>query len=978
MTLNRQDTQARTRRPILVGRDQEQKRLREILGAALDGRGALVLISGEAGIGKTTLIRDLISQAEGHGALVLTGGCYDLTATPPYGPWVEIVRGYPTTDDSLPGLPDPLRQGGGMAGIGSQTELFELAHAFFVEVSVRRPLLLVLEDLHWSDPASLELLRYLARTCVSNAIMLLVTYRDDDLTRQHPLFQLLPLIARETDAVRLELRRLTTDDIRDLVAYGGLSEVDTTRLVAYLDKRTGGNPLFTTELLRALEAEGTFALSAEGAQLGELDEDYLPSFVLQVIERRLASLGSDGRQALEIAAVIGQEVSLDLWKTVSGIEQDVLDATIEQALESHIVEEMPNHQELRFSHALIREVLYGGVIPTRRRAWHRRTADVLIASADPDPDTVGFHLEQAGDPRLVDWLVRSGERAERRQALLMAAERFDRAQTLLRDDPERAGERAWFLFRAGNLLRHSDFDRSIQLLEESEAVALAADRSAIAHLAKAHQGLVRIFLNDVRQGLEDMWAGVLALEDLGADDQAEMEHLVASVSSEFGVQGRGTLGLHMANASGQIQDAKALLEEWPESKWVTSPDAFRAAGIIYAELGQPTQARQAFARSREIYETLGDPGQAAMDVFENLFNVHLPYAADDAKERHELIRAAQTLFTRETGVPMPGGPEYHTETFETPDHILSGDWDRADELLNRQTAFMLSTNFDPLRVQLARHRGDIATGWNIVHSYLPEGPATEPGTRRYSRVLNLLQPLAIQLALDAGQNDEALSWLEANDRLLAWSGAVLGRAENHLLWARYQQLSGDLTAAHRHADRALVHASEPRQPLALLAAHRSKGQLETLAGHHADAGQHLQSALELADACATPFERALTLLELARLRAAQGRVDDARQLLAEVRAICEPLKAKPTLERAAELEAQMRQQPATVAVPFGLTAREREVLGLVAEGLTDPEVAERLFLSPRTVSSHLTSIYTKLGVSSRTAATRIAVEQRLL
>ncbi len=916
-------------------------------------------------------------RLEDAGALILTGGCYDLTTTPPYGPWVELVRSYPTSDEMLPPLPEPLREGSDIAGIGSQAELFELVRVFFAEVSLQRPLLLVLEDLHWSDPASLELLRYLARALHQFAVLIIITYREDELTRYHPLFQLLPLITRESDALRIELQRLNPAELRNLVLARGLPEADTNRLAAYLETRTSGNPLFATELLRALEIEGVLALDGRDMWLGELDEGYMPSIVVQVIEQRLARFGVEARQALEIAAIIGEEVPLELWEAVGKTQQHVLDAAIEQAFAIHVLDETANHQGVRFTHALIREVLYKGILLTRRRIWHQRVADVLMTAPDPDPDAVAFHLEHAVDSRLVDWLARAAERALHRQAQLMAADQFDRAQALLAGDPERMGERACLLFRSGLLLRHSDFARSIRLLEVAEEVALAANRSIIAHLAREHQGLVRSFQNDVRRGLDDMSAGVLALEQIEPAGREELERLEMVFGTRLSIQGRGTLALHLTIA-GQFQGARKLLENWPEKEWERSPDAFRAAGRSYAVMGQPQEARQAMTRSRNMYEALGDLGQAGVDALDLLMEVQIPYAADNIQERHDLVRATQALWMRDTSVQMPDGPEHYSKTAWAFEYYLSGDWDRADEMLHRlddPSYFIKASRFTPLRLQLTRHRGDLVAGREKILRYLPHGPATDPGTCRYP-VLAAFQPFAAEIALDAGQIEQARAWLEANDRLLQWSGAVLGRAENQLLWARFHRLVGETAMARQHADRALTHATEPRQPLALIAAHRVLGELAVQARQYADADQHLQTSLDLVDACDAPFERALTLLEFARLRAAQRQTDAAQKLLDEVRAICEPLKAQPTLDQVTTLEAELADR--SDELPFGLTPRELEVLQLVAEGLTDPEVAERLFVSPRTVSSHLTAVYTKLGVNSRTAATRLAVEQHLL
>jgi DNA-binding CsgD family transcriptional regulator len=240
----------------------------------------------------------------------------------------------------------------------------------------------------------------------------------------------------------------------------------------------------------------------------------------------------------------------------------------------------------------------------------------------------------------------------------------------------------------------------------------------------------------------------------------------------------------------------------------------------------------------------------------------------------------------------------------------------------------------------------------------------------------LLQ-LAAVLACDAGDLTEAYAWLEAHDRWLAGSGSVLWRAEGETLWARYYRQAGDPDQAHLYAERALTHATEPRQPLALLAAHRLMGKLDTDARRYDEAERHLATSLALAEACEAPYERALTLIALAELHAARHTPDDAREYLNAARAICEPLTAKLALARIAALHAQLDATPTAPAYPAGLSAREVEVLRLVAQGLTDAEVAERLFLSPRTIGQHLRSIYNKLGVSSRAAATRFAVEHGL-
>jgi DNA-binding CsgD family transcriptional regulator len=221
-------------------------------------------------------------------------------------------------------------------------------------------------------------------------------------------------------------------------------------------------------------------------------------------------------------------------------------------------------------------------------------------------------------------------------------------------------------------------------------------------------------------------------------------------------------------------------------------------------------------------------------------------------------------------------------------------------------------------------------------------------------------------------------WLEAHERWLTWSGVLLGLSEAQALWARYYRAAYDSEQARRHADRALAHASEPRQPLALLAAHRLLGELDSAGGRHSDAASHLDAAIQLADACAAPYERALTLLAIAELRLAEGNDADVPTLLEEARSICSGLGAAPALACADALAAQLPgRRRVKFAYPAGLTRREAEVLGLLAAGHSNKEIAAELFLSERTVERHITSLYRKIGTHRRTEAMAFALRHGL-
>ena len=250
--------------PSLVGRGRELDLLRHQFDAALAGRGGLVLIGGEAGIGKTALAEALCREAADARRAVLIGRCFDLAETPPYGPWVELFRRY-RPDDGTPDLPAAFSRRGSLGGVASQETLFQQVLDFFAALAPDTPLVLLLEDLHWADPASLDLLRFVARNLIDARLLLLATYRSDEIPRDHPLYRLLPALVREAGAARLDPRPLDAAAIRALVdGRYDLADADAARLAAYLLARGEGNPLFVGELLRSLEEAGTLRRARAG------------------------------------------------------------------------------------------------------------------------------------------------------------------------------------------------------------------------------------------------------------------------------------------------------------------------------------------------------------------------------------------------------------------------------------------------------------------------------------------------------------------------------------------------------------------------------------------------------------------------------------------------------------------------------------------------------------------------------------------
>ncbi|MGH9174176.1 MAG: ATP-binding protein, partial [Vicinamibacterales bacterium] len=417
-------------RTAMVGRARELARLREHLARLLTGDGGFVLIKGEAGIGKTALLAELAQEAGERDLLVLAGYCYEQRAAPPYGPWLDLLAAYQPSG-TLPVVPATLRDDTGRATLGSLDAFFSQFARFFGEIAAQQPLLLVLEDLHWCDPASLDLLRFLTRHLRQHPILIVATYREDDLTRQHPLYEALPHFVREGYAERMSLHRLDSVSTRALIrAEYHLPATDETRLVDHLQRLAEGNPFFIHELRRDLEEAGVLRQSDEIWRLDELAGTQVPPLVQQVIDGRLRRVDEDIRELLEIAAVIGQDVPLDLWRTVSGVTDATMIAVVAEAAEAHWLQEAPDGRGLRFSHALVREALHDRVVLPRRRLLHLRVAESLATGPAPPSDAVAYHFTPAGDPRAIDWLIQAGERARGLYAPAAAIAHFTTAETL--------------------------------------------------------------------------------------------------------------------------------------------------------------------------------------------------------------------------------------------------------------------------------------------------------------------------------------------------------------------------------------------------------------------------------------------------------------------------------------------------------------------------------------------------------------------
>jgi class 3 adenylate cyclase/tetratricopeptide (TPR) repeat protein len=445
---------------VFVGREGELAQLVLSLEDAVAGRGCVVLLGGEPGIGKSRLADELAGRARERGARVLWGRCWEGGGAPAYWPWVQSIRSYvreadpdglrkdmgpraydmaqmlPELRDLFPDLPRPVSTD----PEGARFRLFDSTAAFLRSVANRRPLVLVLDDLHAADAPSLLLLQFVVGELTHARTLIIGSYRDIELGREHPLRATLAELSRAPATRTLTLRGLGGPDVALFIEQiTGHSVRDS--VVAAIHAETEGNPLFVGEVVRLLASERNLDDVGEGAAW----RTTLPDSVREVIRRRLRRLSDECTRVLTLASLIGRDFSLDVLGRLSELSGDHLLQALDDAMSARVVTEVPGSLgRLRFSHALIREVLYEEITPLRRARLHVLSGQILeeVYAHDPEPHLAELaHHFFRGALALAGESAKAIEYARRAAARAVALTAYEEAVRLYRMALELVGLR---------------------------------------------------------------------------------------------------------------------------------------------------------------------------------------------------------------------------------------------------------------------------------------------------------------------------------------------------------------------------------------------------------------------------------------------------------------------------------------------------------------------------------------------------------
>ena len=981
---------------VFIGRQRELALLVAGLSEASSGRGRLFLVGGEPGIGKTRLADEFAVEAKSRDALVMWGRCWEEGGAPAYWPWIQSLRGLLTEFDSealhlaasgkggvlaqiLPEfrdhLPD-LAEPPSLSPEAARFRLFDALAGFLVRISQNRILVFAFEDLHAADDPSLLLLQFLSGELANGRVLVLGTYRDVEVSRNHPLAPVLAELSRSQATTRVDLAGLSEPDVaRFIMSMEGRTPSE--ELVRSITRQTEGNPLFIEEVVRLLVAENRLWKGAGDRRLP------IPEGVREVIGRRLGNLPEDCHRVLTIGAVIGREFSVDTVQRITGHDAgDVLER-LHEAVAAKLIGSTPDEPgRFRFAHALIRESLYEDLMPADRIRLHREVGLVLETTyaSNPEPhiEELAYHFFEAspgGDVRkAVEYSMRAGKRATDQLAFEEAVRLLNMALRVLKDYPDEM-QRCEALLRLGEAQARSGATPTAKetFLEAAE-IATRLDLAEM--LARAAIGYAGRF--PWHRAATDRYVIPLlrqALDALGNEDSllraTLLGRLAGALRDQPSLEPRATLAREAVEVARRIGDPGtlfyALIAQWAAS--FLGPDGVSQQALIAEELN--TLAEQV-----QDLERLCDACWVRVIGFMTRGLIWEARAQQEFMSQvgRELRQPSQLWYDGviETILAMSDGRFEDAEKLivETVEHGRRAQtWDAEASRL-----FALFV--------LRREQGRLGELEEDIRRAL----VTHPGYRS-------LRGMLLVLLLEIGRSEEArvlFGQLAENDFaifpkdnewlfvmiLLAEAVLTLGDDANLLVLYELLLPYNDLVA--------LAASEVSIGPVSL-----TLGKLAGRLGHHDEAAAHFEKALGLSlQMQARPWV-AHTYHSYATLLAARnhpGDRDKAVELAVTASELSDeigmPVLTERLQIRLAQLGAKPRRKTPDgrkTGTPKGsvLTPREREVAALVAEAMTNRQIGERLYVAERTAETHVENILMKLGFTSRTQVARWVLDSGL-
>ncbi|WP_327087990.1 AAA family ATPase [Nonomuraea sp. NBC_01738] len=941
--------------PVFVGREAELATLAEAYGEARKGLVTTLLLGGEAGVGKTRLTQRFADMAARDGAHVLLGGCVELsTEGLAFAPFTaalrQLVREQGTTKVSallpegaerdlarlLPEFGEPSVDGDTETG---RARLFEQFLTLLERLAESRPTILLIEDIHWADRSSRDLIAFLCRNLGSAPVLIVLTYRSDDLHRQHPLRPVLAELMRVSGVLKLDLPRLSKDEVAQQMA-GILGRVPDYGKVQKVYERSEGIPLFVEALLEDGE-DCNFP-------------DSMQDLILSTVER----LPEETQRVLRIAAAGGIRIGHALLAAVSGLSDLEMESALRPAIAGNVLQIADNRAYV-FRHALIREAVHDELLPGEHQRLHARYAEEISRDRTLVPPgraavELAHHWHGA---RNDEWALISAWEAARKsmkafayaeavpllERVLMLWDKVPGAAERIGSDHTHVLEKA--ALAAGN---SAEVDRGIKFVRA--ALAELDEKTEPDRVASLMVSWGRFKINKGKSGVLEDFRRALDLVPEPVPARVGVlikisQHLMLCGEIEEGTA-RGEEGLRIARALGDEGSEGDLLMNLALGSAINGNSAAQYETNLHAR-----RIGERIGSGRLILRSIGNNIDSLNDLGRSKEAVELSYEGERLAKKYGQ--------TRSDGVFILNN---RAEALE-----MLGRWDEALSTVERALSLgpTLRTRFHLVRVlaDIALARGQVEQ----LESYLSElGVLKE-------RPEDFLQDIIGSTRLHIGwhlMKDEPDSALAVAERILARpatsSKSMLGWRLLSLIRSvtdRAQSFDPERVAALR------AHAAELAATLRVGSAAAEAYRL-TYSGDF-DAAAAAWESLH------RPYPQAKALLSAALAAAESGDKEGAAARLAIARPLAAALCATPLM---GEIDLLIRRTgTATASSPSELlTPRELEVLRLVAQGRSNRDIAAELFISAKTVSVHVSNILAKLGVASRGEAAAAAYRLALL
>ncbi|MGW6286982.1 helix-turn-helix transcriptional regulator [Streptomyces sp. NPDC055107] len=1026
------DVETRSVSPVFVGRAEEFAALTEALARAAAGEPQALLIGGEAGVGKTRLVEQFVMAAERRDAVVAVGSCVEIGADGlPFSPFPTALRALRRS------LPEEMAaacagQEGELARLlpelgevhrdatdeHSIARLFELTVRLLERISADRVVVLVLEDLHWADASTRHLLAYLFRTLGSGRLMVVGTYRADDIHRRHPLRPLLAELDRLRTVTRVELARFSHDEVGRQLA-GILAETPDAALVDEIFDRSDGNAFFVEELARSLECCG--------------DSSGLTESLRDLLLVRVEALPEHAQRIARLVAEGGSFVEHELLATVAGLGEVDLDEALRAAVGANLLQPAADNDGYRFRHSLVREAVSDDLLPGERTRVNRRYAEALEADPslvrdDERATRLASYWYAAHDAaKALPAVLRAAVEARRRYAYSEQLRLLERAMELWDDvpdavlatlrpfdyaevypasgcDPENTPLRYLDVMAEATVAAHFGGDRKRALAISKKAMRVLASEAD--PLREAWFWVQRARLV---QGLDkgDGWEELATAQELvrGLPPSPVLADVLTNVASWRALHQPGPQAL--ADSDRAVEYARLVGDEYIELH------ARLTRGWLTADAGGVEDGLAEMYAVRDRAEKLH-----LMNLLGRV-SVNLPSSLEAMGRSLEAVAAADhgIEICHSHGLADSGAWVYANQAQSL---FSLGHWAQSEAAAASAARLALAPKAKGLaalrRTELAVARGDLAEGEELLALARTHFGQRDPQPQ------HLIAPVRHTMLLAAAQG--RLAEARAAFEELARPGFPPGTQRYALPLLQ--------TAAMIEADARGLPAAEPGRPELLALIRRCAKRLPTLVPVWAAHGVLIDAELARAEGTDTPghwaraaeafgpLDRPYELAQIHRrwaesLLIAPGDRSTATALLHRAREVANRLGARPLAEAVEQLAARARitldgsgaapgpdagthpavlaavpaqgrldrptadeQDPAIAAVAsFGLTPREQDVHRLVAAGHTNRRIAEELFISPKTASVHVSNILAKLGVSSRGEAAALAHRLRL-